>query len=111
MPRHHSLAQFELMVVAAVARLGNDAFAVNVRREIEERSGRPAAMGAVYAALGRLEDKRLLRHRLEDPGRFPGSKARKRFLVTAAGRRELVEAATILTRMLDGLVPAEGGGS
>jgi DNA-binding PadR family transcriptional regulator len=110
MARHHSLAQFELLVMAAVVRLRDDAYAVQIRREIETRSGRPAAMGAVYAALGRLEDKGLLRH---GPASLPpwGRTHRKRFVLTAAGTRELAEATSMLARMLEGLLPVDGSPS
>lgn len=41
----------------AIARLRKEAYAVNVRREIEARTDREIAMGAVYATLDRLEAK------------------------------------------------------
>ncbi len=39
----------------AVVHAGDDAFGMGVRREIETRTGRDVAIGAVYATLDRLE--------------------------------------------------------
>ena len=49
------LAEFEMYVMLAVARLGDDAYGARVRDEIEERAGRPVSIGALYATLLRME--------------------------------------------------------
>jgi len=46
----------------AVARLGDHAYGVTIRRETEERTGRPVSVGALYATIARL-----WRTRLVDP--------------------------------------------
>ena len=55
------LGTFEEQVLLAIVRTGDDAFGMNVRREIEGVTGRDVAIGAVYATLDRLEAKRLVR--------------------------------------------------
>lgn len=47
----------------AVLRAGEEAFGMQVRREIERVTGRELAIGAVYATLDRLEAKGLLSSR------------------------------------------------
>jgi len=47
----------------AVLRLQDDAYGMEVRREIEVRARRDASIGAVYATLDRLEAKGLVRSR------------------------------------------------
>ena len=47
----------------ALAHQGDDAYGVTIRREIEARTGRTMAIGAVYATLARLEEKGLVRFR------------------------------------------------
>jgi PadR family transcriptional regulator PadR len=42
------LAEFEIYVMAALVRLGEEAYGMTVRQEIEARSGRAVAIGAVY---------------------------------------------------------------
>lgn len=48
------------MVLLAVMRVGDEAYGVPVLREIERKSGRNVALGSVYAALERLEEKGLV---------------------------------------------------
>jgi PadR family transcriptional regulator PadR len=52
------LAEFELYVMLAIARLGDDAYGASIRRDIEGRTGRPVSVGALYATLARLGDKK-----------------------------------------------------
>ena len=41
MPKGDFLAEFELYLMLALSRLGDDAYGVTLRREIEDRAGRP----------------------------------------------------------------------
>ena len=66
MTRRGYPGNFELMVMLALIRLGDDAYGVPISREIESRSGREVAIGSVYAALERLEEKRLVSSRVGD---------------------------------------------
>src|SRR5262245_4767454 len=93
------LGEFEQLVLLAVLHCGDDAYGMAGRRELSQRAGRDTAIGAVYATLDRLETKGLVTsERTEGDGR-----ARRRFKVTAAGRRALKRAHTTLARMMDGL--------
>jgi PadR family transcriptional regulator PadR len=105
------LAEFEIQVMLAVKRLGADAYGARIRQEIEGRGGRRVSMGAVYATLGRLEDRGLLRSRASDPMPVRGGRARKVYTATAAGRAALDEAATMLLRMMEGLAFGSGRGA
>lgn len=105
------LAEFELYVMLAIARLGDDAYGVSIREEIEARTGRSASVGALYATLGRLGDKGLLRFEISEPRPVPGGRARKYCRLTAEGERALAHSAGMLSRMMDGLgyTPGEAG--
>jgi DNA-binding PadR family transcriptional regulator len=107
MPKGRYLGEFELYVMAALARLGDDAYGVTVRQEIERRSARPVAIGAVYATLARLADKGLVAFRISDPLPVPGGRARKHARLTPAGRRALRHSTAMLARMIPSL--ADGG--
>jgi PadR family transcriptional regulator PadR len=107
--RGEHLAEFELCVLAALAHLGGDADGGALRREIEQRARRSTAIGAVYATLARLELKGLVRFYIEGPRPTPGGRARKRAVLTAAGRRSLQRTAAMFDRMLDGLTPRVAG--
>ena len=103
MPKGDFLAEFELYLMLALGRLRDDAYGVTVRREIEERAGRPVSIGAVYATLKRLEEKGLVRHWISDPLPIQGGRARKYFQLTKDGERVLKHSAAMMTRMLRGV--------
>lgn len=103
MPRGRFLAEFELYVMLALARLGDHAYGVTIRQEIEQRTGRPVSIGAIYATLGRLGDKKLVSFRTSDPLPVQGGRSRKYFRLTAQGERALRHSASMLDRMREGL--------
>jgi len=49
------LGELEQIVLLAVLRLGDDAYAVPILEQIEKQTGRQVARGALYTALDRLE--------------------------------------------------------
>ena len=61
------LGEFEHIVMLAVLRLGDRAYGVTVRQEIEFRTKREVSIGAVYATLDRLEAKGYVKSSLGDP--------------------------------------------
>ena len=61
------LAEFELYVMLAAARLGEEAYGLAIRREIEARTGRPVSVGALYATLARLGEKGLMEFEESEP--------------------------------------------
>ena len=93
------LGVFEEQVMLAVLHAREDAYGMNVRREIETRTDREVAIGAVYATLDRLEQKDLIAsNRVAADG---GS--RRVFSVTAAGTRALYETRAMRDRLWQGL--------
>lgn len=97
------LGSFEEMVLLAVLRTGEDAYAVAIRRELAERSGSDVAMGAVYATLDRLEEKGLVGSELEVPdGDRPG-RPRRFYALRPAGIEALSETRSIRDAMWRGL--------
>lgn len=103
MPKGDFLGEFEVLVLAALQRLEDDAYAVTIKREIEQRAKRPASIGAIHAALGRLADKGFVLFRISDPLPVPGGRARKYAKITAPGVRALRQSTSAVARMLDGL--------
>jgi len=102
MPKGDWLGEFEMCVLLAVWHLADEAYGMRVRQEIEARTGRRVAIGAVYATLARLEQESLLTARLDDPQPVPGGRARKCFRLTASGTRALNAATGMLKRMMAG---------
>jgi len=99
MGRGDHLGEFEQIVMLAIARLGDDAYGMRIRREIDARSGRSPALGAVYATLDRLTDKGLVLLRRDSAG----GRAQWFFTVTPQGVAALEKAREIQNRMWAGL--------
>ena len=110
MPKGQFLGEFELYVMGALARLGDDAYGVTIRQEIEDQCGRTVAIGAVYATLSRLFDKGYVTFRVSDPLPVPGGRAKKHASLTPEGRRALAHSTAMLHRILPGLAPRTSGG-
>lgn len=106
MPKGDFLGEFEILVLAAVQRLGDDAYGVTIQREIEARAGRGASIGAIHAALGRLGDKGFVAFHISDPLPVPGGRSRKYARLTPPGARALRHSLEALARMVDGLTLA-----
>ena len=104
------LAEFELYVMLAVARLGGDAYGASIRREIEERTGRPVSVGALYATLARLGDRGLVSFTVSEPVPVQGGRARKYCRLTADGEEALAHSTAMLGRMMDGVDLKTTGG-
>jgi len=105
-----TLTSQELLALIAVARLGEAAYGVAVRREIRECSGRSLSIPAVYAALARLEDLHMIRPWMSEARPERGGRARRHYSLLAAGRRHLEHERAVATRMWSG-VPQRGGRS
>ena len=97
------LGEFEQQVLLVIVRLGAEAFAPDVGRELEVRAGRRVSRGALYTTFDRLEDKGLIRWKT-----VPGSEARdglprRVYSVTAAGLAALRTARDVVRKLWDGL--------
>ncbi|GLC26872.1 PadR family transcriptional regulator [Roseisolibacter agri] len=96
---HAPLGVFEEQVVVAVLRTRDEAYGMQVRREIERVTDRDVAIGAVYATLDRLEAKGLLlstRVRADGP-------SRRLFAVTPVGARALADTRAMRERLWQGV--------
>jgi len=98
-----AMGEFEQLVLLALLRRPGEAYGMEIRDEIEDRTGRDVSYGAVYTTLDRLEGKGFLTHRLGETLPERGGRARKYFRVTAAGREALREARRTMDVMWDGL--------
>jgi len=103
--RQESLGEFEQCLLLAIVHLGDEAYGVTIRQEIETRTGRDIAIGALYTSLDRLEKKGYLRSTMSDPTALRGGRSRRYFTLTAAGALALRQARERLARMWKGLTP------
>jgi DNA-binding PadR family transcriptional regulator len=97
------LGQLEQLVLLAVLRLGDAAYAPAILDEIEQATGKPASAGSMYVTLDRLEEKGLLRSRLAESTEERGGRPRRYVTVTAYGLRELRSSRDALLKLWRGL--------
>jgi len=110
MAKGQYLGEFEQLVLLALLRLKDQAYGVSVRQEIQGRTGRNVAIGAVYACLERLERKGYVRATISDPEPVPGGRAKKYFRMTRTGAEAFRETRRLVSLMADDLaIDAELG--
>jgi PadR family transcriptional regulator PadR len=97
------LGEFEHIVVLALLRLGDEAYGVTVRQEIEVRIGREVSIGAVYATLDRLETKGYVKSQRGGPTPERGGRSKRFFKVTAKGVAAVNRTHRALQSMTEGL--------
>ncbi len=103
MGRTGYLGELEQIVMLAVARLAQEAYGMSIRREIEARTGRNVAIGAVYSTLERLEDKGYVRAAAPPGDADRDGRARRFFQLTRSGIDALAAASRMQARMWSGL--------
>jgi PadR family transcriptional regulator PadR len=109
MAKREFLGGFELLVLLALIRLGDEAYGVPISEAIEESSGKEVAMGSVYITLERLEQKGLVSSRLGEPTAERGGRAKTYFHITAKGLREVRQARRTLMNLWQGVPQLQGG--
>jgi DNA-binding PadR family transcriptional regulator len=108
MTKKDFLGNFELMVILALIRLGDNAYGVPISEELEKRTGRDIAIASVYAALERLEGKGFVTSELGEPTAERGGRAKRYFRLTARGLKEVRETQRTLVKLWRGLPELEG---
>ncbi len=99
------LGEFEQLILFSVLQLGDGAFGVSIREEIEERTGRDVSSGAIYTTLGRLEDRALVTSRVGDPTPGRAGRPRKYYTLEPAGAKALLESYSAIQAMAGDVVP------
>jgi DNA-binding PadR family transcriptional regulator len=105
------LTDFELMLLLATLRVGDEAYGVTIAREIEASGERTVMLSAVYACLDRLEANGLVASIVGAPTSERGGRAKRYFRVTPAGMKAIRQAKRALTRLWSGVPGLEGGRS
>ena len=103
------LTDFELIILLAILRVGEDAYGVPIAREIEATGRRTVLLSAVYAALERLQDMGLVSSTIGDPTPERGGKAKRFFRVTAKGLKAVKETQRALVAMWTNVPALKGG--
>ena len=104
--RSEHLGEFEEFTLLAVRALGDRTYAVPVQRYVEQATGRRTSMGAIYAALARLEDKGFVQSSMGEATAQRGGKPKRMFRVTPVGLKTARELHRVRERIWNAI--AEG---
>lgn len=113
MTKRRALGELEQLVLLAIVALGDDAYGASMQREIEARTGKNVAVGAIYTALDRLESRGAVASRMGAPTPERGGRRRKHYRlqpVGAADLRRSLSTIAAMTRGLEHLVASLGEG-
>jgi DNA-binding PadR family transcriptional regulator len=100
-----ALGEFEQSLLLAIIHLGDNAYGVTIRQEIEARTGREIAVGALYTSLARLERKGYVSSTMSDPTPQRGGRSKRHFTLRPAGATALRQSHERLAQMWKGLRP------
>ena len=104
MPKSAFLGEWEQLVLLALLHLGEHAYALPLRAQLNKRIGRSVSRGALYRTLDRLEQKAFVTWKMhDDDGPLRGGHPRRRFQVTAKGLHALRASRRALTELWSGL--------
>ena len=103
-----SLGHFELLVLLALLRVGDDAYGVPIANAITQSTGKRVILASVYNTLERLEQKELVTSSIGQPTCERGGRAKRYFSITTTGLREVRAAKKALTVLWRGVPVHEG---
>ncbi len=98
-----TIGNFELMVMLAVIRLGDDAYGVPISQLMEETTGREVLVSSVYGALERLEAKGFVGSEVGEPTPERGGRAKRYFRVKEKGLVQVRQTRSALIKLWRGL--------
>jgi DNA-binding PadR family transcriptional regulator len=97
------LGSFEEIVLLAILRLTTDAYGAQIRKTVEEATGRSVSIGAIYATLDRLERKHFVVSWQGEATPERGGRAKRYFRIESEGRQALYETQETRRRLGHGL--------
>ena len=103
------LGEVEQLVLLAILRIGEGAYAVPIRDELI-RGGVALSRGTIYVTLDRLERKGYVSSAFADPTPEPGGKARRHFTIERPGMAALRASQRLHDRLRAGTALEHRGG-
>lgn len=97
------IGEFEYLILAAAAKLGDGAYGAAIRLEIEEATRERCSIGALYTTLDRLEGKGLVKTGMGDPTPQRGGRAKRMVRITAAGTEAASEFYAAIAKLTRGV--------
>lgn len=85
------MGEFEELILLTVAIMNGKAYGLGIIEELEYRTGRSAAIGAVQTVLKRLEDKGWVESEFGEATRERGGKRKRYYTITGEGHKVLAK--------------------
>lgn len=98
-----ALGELETLILLAILRLSGETYGVPIRAEIEARTGKNMARGAIYTALARLENKGYLTSSFGPPTPTRGGKSKRFYSLSDEGKEALQVSTRAVDQMRTGL--------
>ena len=86
-----SMGEFEELILLIVAIMNGRAYGIGIIEELEKRTGRSAAIGAVQTVLKRMEEKGWVTSEFGEATKERGGKRKHYYSITAKGKKILAE--------------------
>ncbi len=100
------LSRTEEIVLLSVCRLQSSAFGLDIRKDVEDVTGKRHSVGGIYVPLERLVKKGYLTSESESGSAERLGRPRKRFVITADGLHALSEVHALSQTIWSGLPDA-----
>jgi len=97
------VGEFEQMVLLTIMRLGEGAYGLAIRSELDTVAGRMPSSGSLYTTLDRMEKKGLLESSAGEATQERGGHPRRYVRVTPAGQAQLARSRSTLLALWNGL--------
>jgi PadR family transcriptional regulator PadR len=105
MPTNDNLGQFEVLNLAALMILGDNAYGMTIHEEVERlaEGTRSVSLGSVYTTMDRLEQKGYVKSWYSDPTPERGGRSKRYFEITGSGELALKNSLKVAGNVLAGL--------
>jgi len=97
------LGEFEELVLLTVAVLQEEAYGVEIKRELESRMKQRLSVGSIQSALKRLEEKGFLKSQLGEATQKRGGKRKRIYTITRYAQKVLAELKDIRSRLWESI--------
>lgn len=85
------MGEFEELILLTVAIMNGKAYGIGIIEELEKRTGRSVAIGAVQTVLKRIEDKSWVTSDFGEPTKERGGKRKRYYTITSEGQKILAK--------------------
>lgn len=99
------LGEFEELVLLTVVALQDQAYGVEIKRELEERLNEKLSVGSIQSALKRMEEKGFLTSEFGEATQKRGGKRKRIYAATPQAHRILTEMKEIRARLWESIPP------